>query len=288
MAAWHFFDRDQFFAPARHAALCELTDLFAVITEMGTLAKHGREALRGQSDQLLAKLFAAPCQRNLLPQRCAQRLLLLLMTRLFCLYSPHAQETASMAGSHDKIVRITTAHAGFTKLLVATIRLADGRTITREIEDHGSAVCVLPYNVNRKAAVLVRQLRAPVLYAEGHRDTLEAIAGIIEESDPVVCARREAMEEAGLHLDQIELVAQGWTMPGVSTERMHFFLARYPDQIVNNDRRGVESEHEDVFPVEIELARLASMADERQITDVKTLLLVQSMRLLKPELFRAP
>ena len=36
-----------------------------------------------------------------------------------------------------EIVETREAYAGWTKLLVATIRLHDGRTIRREIEDHG-------------------------------------------------------------------------------------------------------------------------------------------------------
>lgn len=79
-------------------------------------------------------------------------------------------ENDNMALDLNKIVRTSTAHAGWAKLVVATIRLPNGRTIAREIEDHGSAVCVLPYNPFRRTAVLVRQFRAPVLYAAGEQD----------------------------------------------------------------------------------------------------------------------
>lgn len=192
-----------------------------------------------------------------------------------------------MHNGRHSILSTRTAHAGWTKITLATIRLPDGKTITREIEDHGAAICVLPYNPQRKTAVLVRQFRAPVFSACGQEETLEAIAGILEETDPADCARREAAEETGLQLDSVEHVFTAWTMPGLSTERMHFFLATYASEVVENRRYGVPGEDEDIVPVEIALAALARQADAQQIADVKTLLLVQTARLRAPQLFSA-
>jgi nudix-type nucleoside diphosphatase (YffH/AdpP family) len=187
-----------------------------------------------------------------------------------------------MTGRHA-IIRIETAHAGWTRLLVAAIRMPDGRTITREIEHHGAAVCVLPYDPQRRTAVLVRQFRAPVLYAADRQDTLEAIAGILEEADAAECARRETIEEAGLTLHSLEKLFTAWTMPGLSTERMHFFLATYAE--APQAAGGVASEQEAITVVEIGLAELARMADRGELADVKTLLLLQTLRLREPGLF---
>ena len=46
-------------------------------------------------------------------------------------------ETAGK-GEH-RLLGTHTAYAGWAKLLIATIRLADGHTVEREIEDHGEA-----------------------------------------------------------------------------------------------------------------------------------------------------
>ncbi len=178
-----------------------------------------------------------------------------------------------------------TAYAGWARLLIATIRLAKGHTVEREIEDHGEAVCVLPFNPVRRSAILVRQLRAPVLFAAGAEETLEAIAGVIEDEDADACARREAKEEAQLDLDSVERVFTAWTMPGLSTERMHFYLARYAGEARPELRGGVAGDHEDTTAVEIDLAELARMADENELADVKTLLLLQTLRLRQPHLF---
>jgi nudix-type nucleoside diphosphatase (YffH/AdpP family) len=156
--------------------------------------------------------------------------------------------------------------------------------IKREIEDHGAAVCVLPYHPVRKTAVLVRQLRVPVLHAARKRETLEAIAGGIEENDPADCARREAMEEALLKLDSLEHVFTAWTMPGISTELMYFYLAVYSGEPRPETSGGVDDD-EDTLAVEIPLTDLARMADTDALPDAKTLVLLQTLRLRRPDLF---
>ena len=58
-------------------------------------------------------------------------------------------------------------HEGWARYLVAEVMQDDGTRITREIEDHGRAVAVLPYDPDRRVAALVSQFRAAVLYAGG-------------------------------------------------------------------------------------------------------------------------
>lgn len=182
------------------------------------------------------------------------------------------------------IIDTHEVHEGWTKLLVATIRLPDGREIKREIEDHGEAICVLPYHPIRKTAVLVRQSRVPVLYAAKQQQTLEAVAGVIEDVDAATCAHREVMEEAQLTLDSLEHVFTAWTMPGLSTERMHFYLGVYSGEARSEIRGGVD-EDESTVAVEFALADLARMADDDALPDAKTLLLLQTLRLRRPDLF---
>jgi 8-oxo-dGTP pyrophosphatase MutT (NUDIX family) len=125
------------------------------------------------------------------------------------------------------ITHVETLHAGWTKLLRATVRFPDGRLVRREVEDHGTAVGVLPYDPDRRVAMLISQFRTPPLHAAGEVTVLEAPAGLLDEGDPEAGARREALEETGLRLGGLEPVALVWTMPGISTERMHLFLAPY-------------------------------------------------------------
>jgi len=184
-----------------------------------------------------------------------------------------------------EIIDIKTLHEGWARLLALRIRLPDGEVVEREIVDHGSAVCVLPYDPERRVAVLVRQFRAPVFHATGVAEVLEAVAGKLDEDDPAACARREAREEVGLTLTSLEPVGRGWMTPGISTEFMHLYLAPYRASDRTGEGGGVAGEHEDITVVEIGLREIAAMADDGRISDMKTLALVQTLRLRRPELF---
>ncbi len=188
-----------------------------------------------------------------------------------------------MAG--PEIVKVDERYRGWSRLLVASIRLPDGKVITREIEDHGHAACVLPYDPARRMAIVIRQPRAPVLLAGQAQNTLEVIAGLIDDDAPETCARREAMEEAGLRLNALEHVGTAWTMPGISTERMDLFLAEYGAADRVGAGGGLAAEHEDIEVVELPLADLARLADSGGVMDMKVLALVQTLRLKRPELF---
>jgi nudix-type nucleoside diphosphatase (YffH/AdpP family) len=184
------------------------------------------------------------------------------------------------------IEELALKHERWSRLFVATLRLPDGRTCQRDIEDHGQAVAVLPFDPERRVALLLRQFRAPPFQASGHGEMLELPAGRLDEDDPSACARREALEEIGLRLGQLDLVATVWTMPALSTERAHLFLASYveADRIARGG--GLAEEHEDITVVEMPLRDLADMADRGGLTELKLLALVQTLRLRRPELFR--
>ena len=83
-------------------------------------------------------------------------------------------------------------HDGWARFLVAEVTMADGTRVKREIEDHGRAVAVLPYDPARRMAVLISQFRAPVLYADGPPEMIEAPAGILDEGHPEDGAREGA------------------------------------------------------------------------------------------------
>ncbi|KAB1075209.1 NUDIX domain-containing protein [Methylobacterium planeticum] len=176
-------------------------------------------------------------------------------------------------------------HDGWSRFLIADVTMPDGTRLKREIEDHGRAIAVLPYDPERRLAVLISQFRAPAFYADGTTEVLEAPAGLLDEAEPEEGARREAYEETGLRLGSLESVARAWSMPGISTEQMDLFLAAFAEGDRAGPGGGLADEHEAITVHEIPLARLAEMSDDGGITDVKTLLLVLALRLRHPHLF---
>lgn len=187
---------------------------------------------------------------------------------------------------------VTPLYRGFTRLDLAEVELVmrsgERRLLKREVETHGSGAAVLPYDPARRVAVLVRQLRVPVALAGAEPYPLEAIAGLLDRDGeaPEATAIREADEEAGLVLADPEPVAAAFSSPGISTERLHLYLAEIDVHTARaHDGGGADHEDEDIEVVVVPLDELAALADAGAILDMKTFALVQTLRLRKPGLF---
>ncbi len=186
-----------------------------------------------------------------------------------------------------EIIGRDVAYAGWLTMSLVSIRMADGRIMRREVVEHGKATAVLAYDPERRMAMLVRQLRVPVYMTSGDDVLLEAIAGMLDDgTDAPATARREAMEETGLRLGDLELVANAWPSPGMLTERLSLFLAPYRASDRVGTGGGLAEEHEEIEVVEMPLKDLAALVDRGEIYDMKTLVLVQTLRVRRPELFR--
>src|SRR4051812_26472993 len=113
-----------------------------------------------------------------------------------------------------RIISQRRVRDGYLKISVVTLEDDNGQEVLREVEDHGRSACVLPYDPERRVAVMVSMVRAPVLAAGEPENLLEAPAGMIDGDESAEAAvRREAMEEAGLSLGELEPVATVWPSP---------------------------------------------------------------------------
>ncbi|CAA2155932.1 GDP-mannose pyrophosphatase NudK [Methylobacterium brachiatum] len=178
-------------------------------------------------------------------------------------------------------------HRGWNTFGIATLTQPDGSTVPRALEDHGEAACVLPYDPERRVALLVRQSRVgPAFWGEPPALD-EAPAGGLDGGEPEETAIREAMEEAGLRLARLEPVAHAYSMPSVSSERLWLYLAPYTQADRVGPGGGLPSEGEQVEVLELPLATLAEQVRSGHLADLKTLVLVQALMLRRPELFTA-
>ena len=184
--------------------------------------------------------------------------------------------------------RVLSHHWSRLTLVDFDLKRREGRwqSISWEVNDHGDGVVVLPFNSARRTGVLVRQFRLPA-YLNGHKERLwEACAGLLDEGeDPADGARREALEETGYNITDLEHVGAVFSSPGTLTERMHLFLARYEPDGRPEDGGGVDHEGEDIEVVELPLDALARMVADGTIVDAKTLVIAQKLRTRRPELF---
>jgi nudix-type nucleoside diphosphatase (YffH/AdpP family) len=191
-----------------------------------------------------------------------------------------------------------TAHHRFARVDIYTLDVVgpSGRrqTLSREVEDHGPACAVLAFDPIRRSALLVRQQR-PAVALTGQPDAiadgllLEVAAGLIDAGESAAdAALREAREELGLAVVTVTPVGAAYSMPGLSTEKIALFLAECDFKAALVEAGGgLVEEGEDIERVELSLDALAGAADAGTIADLKTLALVQTLRLRRPDLFGA-
>ena len=185
------------------------------------------------------------------------------------------------------IVKTEIVREGWGRWMTLTLRLADGTEITRQLEDHGGAVSVLPYDPDRRVAMLVKQVRTGPLFVDPDNAVLlEAPAGLIDSGeDAAEAARREAMEETGVRLTELEPLGAAYSAPGSTTERITLFLAPYTAADRIEAGGGLATEHEDIEVLELPLAPLLAQALTGGLSDMKTLALVLALKAKRPELF---
>jgi len=176
-------------------------------------------------------------------------------------------------------------HRGWTTIRQVKVRLDTGDVVVREVEDHGNAAAVLSFDAERRTAILIRILRAPVFLTAGQVKLLECPAGLVQEANPADTARREAYEEVGVVLHELDHAGRVWTAPGISSEMMDLYLAPYSATDRVHIGGGLAAEHEHIDVVELGLDELWAMAERNEIEDLKTLALVLMLKIRRPELF---
>jgi nudix-type nucleoside diphosphatase (YffH/AdpP family) len=156
-------------------------------------------------------------------------------------------------------------------------RRPDGRWSSRwaETYDRGNGATILLYDLARRTVLLTRQFRFPA-YVNGHPDGMlvETAAGLLDADDPETAIRREAMEETGHELGEVQHVSDAYMSPGSVTERVHFFAASYDADTRRAAGGGIAEEGERIELLELDVDD--AVADIGSgIVDGKTIMLLQ-------------
>lgn len=149
----------------------------------------------------------------------------------------------------------------------------------RETYDRGDGAGVLLYNRDKRSVILTRQFRFPV-FAHGEAGYLiEVVAGKLDGDHPVTTARKEAEEESGYRVHDVELVMSAYMSPGSVTEKLSLFIAEYDADSKVSAGGGLEDEGEDIEVLELDIDQALSMIETGEIADAKTITLLQHVRL---------
>lgn len=145
----------------------------------------------------------------------------------------------------------------------------------RETYDRGNGAVLLLYDRLRETVVLTRQFRFPA-YVNGHDGMLiEAPAGLLDQATPEVRIRAEAEEETGYRVGAVCKIFEAFMSPGSVTEKLYFFVAEYDAAAKPGRGGGIASEGEDIEVLELPFAAALRMIESGEITDGKTIMLLQ-------------
>lgn len=103
---------------------------------------------------------------------------------------------------------------------------------------------------------------------------LETAAGLLDEDDPESAIRREAVEETGVEVGEVEHVFDVYMSPGSVTEKLHFYAAPYRADELNGGSHGVAEEGEDIEVVELDIDEAVASIGST-IVDAKSIMLLQ-------------
>ncbi|ECG0731963.1 GDP-mannose pyrophosphatase NudK [Salmonella enterica] len=148
----------------------------------------------------------------------------------------------------------------------------------REVYDRGNGATILLYNSTKKTVVLVRQFRVAT-WVNSNQDgmLIETCAGLLDNDEPEVCIRKEAIEETGYDVGEVRKIFELYMSPGGVTELIHFFIAEYHDGERASIGGGVEDE--DIEVLELPFSRALEMVRSGEIRDGKAVLLLNYLQM---------
>ena len=144
---------------------------------------------------------------------------------------------------------------------------------TRLVLEHPGAVVVLAVD-DRERVFCLRQYRNAA-----RMRMLELPAGLVdvEGEEPRAAAERELLEEAGLEASDWVALASAYSSPGISTEQIHYFLARGLLEAGRGDFTPVHEEA-DMETLWVPFAELLAACLDGRVHDAPVLIAVLTAR----------
>ena len=184
--------------------------------------------------------------------------------------------------SKNKQSRLMNEHRAFDSYFKVDVgcieEVSDGKVIEtydRYKLTRPDAVAILVFNEDSKKIILVKQFRYPIIHHTSE-NVLEVVAGKIDIGEsPKQSAIRELLEEIGYRVteDKLGNAIEIFASPGYSTEKIYIFLAVVKDSDKDpNHGGGLETEHENIELVEMDINEFMRQVKYNEIKDSKTII----------------
>jgi len=149
--------------------------------------------------------------------------------------------------------------------------------VAKEVYFRPDAVAVLLADQRQQKILLTKQFRLPTfLNGNDSGYLVEACAGLIDEDEtPEQTARREAAEETGYEIGDLEKIGAAYSSPGATTEYMHLFIAGYTSDKAHQKFAGLKAEGESIELIELGFEEAKQQLMAGAFRDIKTILLLQ-------------
>ncbi|UZO82441.1 NUDIX domain-containing protein [Aquimarina sp. ERC-38] len=153
----------------------------------------------------------------------------------------------------------------------------------RIVFDHGDGASVLMYHRQNKTVLLTRQFRLPT-FLNKHKSgyLVEVCAGMLDGDTPEDCVRKEAIEETGYEVFNLEKAFAPYASPGVMTEIAHLFVGEYDHSKRPGKGGGLAEEHEHIEILEMDFNTAYQKILTGEIKDARTILLLQYLKIKNP------
>ena len=153
-------------------------------------------------------------------------------------------------------------------------------THVREVYDRGNGAGILLYNSTKKTVILTRQFRLPT-FLNGNKSgmMIEVCAGLLDADNAEQALIRETEEETGYRLQKFQKVVETYMSPGAVTEILYLFTGEYDESMKVSEGGGLDSEQENIEVLEYTFDEAYAMIESGEITDAKTILLLQHAKI---------
>lgn len=154
------------------------------------------------------------------------------------------------------------------------------QTHSREVYDRGNGAGILLYNSTKKTVILTRQFRLPT-FLNGNKSgmMIEVCAGLLDADNAEQAIIRETEEETGYRLQKVQKVVETYMSPGAVTEILYLFTGEYDESMKVSEGGGLDSEQENIEVLEYTFDEAYAMIESGEITDAKTILLLQHAKI---------
>ena len=200
--------------------------------------------------------------------------------------------TNGFARARDvEVLEQRAVYQGFSRLEIVHLRhrlFAGGMSviIQRELLMKPEAVGVLIYDPKRDEVLMIEQFRVGAL-SESNPWQLEIVAGLVDSVDDdetleaVVC--REALEEAGVELRQVQKLMSYFMSPGGSNEKFTLFVAE-ADLSNAGGLHGLPEEGEDIRVAVLKSDEAFQALMDGRVSNAPALIALQWLMLNKQHL----